>query len=87
MVKIWWFMLQIFLRFSKTLSSIRESAVVAAGAGTGMVRSASSSSNADSISSPVSIGNVPVKSHLLKSSSVDVIKKDVSGGEYMWRKM
>jgi hypothetical protein len=78
-------MLQIFLRFSKTLSSIRESAVVAAGAGTGMVRSASSSSNADSISSPVSIGigNVPVKSHLLKSSSVDVIKKDVSGGEYM----
>ena len=76
----------IFLsRFSKTLSSIRESAVVATGGGAGMVRSVSSSNNtSESGSSPGTsiIGNVG-KASLLKSSSVDVIKKDVSGGEYM----
>ena len=66
----------IFVRFSKTLSSIRESAAVAAGSG--MVRSASSMSN----ESPVSIS----KSQLMKSSSVEGIRKDVSGGEYMWSK-
>ena len=65
-------------RFSKTLSSIRESAAVAAGSSVGMVRSASSMSNANE--SPV----VATKSQLLKSSSVEGIRKDVSGGEYMW---
>lgn len=70
----------IFLhRFSKTLSSIRESAVVAAGSGVGMVRSASSMSNANANESPVGA----TKSQLLKSSSVEGIRKDVSGGEYM----
>ena len=64
-------------RFSKTLSSIRESAAVAAGSSVGMVRSASSMSNANEL--PV----VATKSQLLKSSSVEGIRKDMSGGEYM----